>query len=488
MKVASRIVGKFRAEFAGQLISVASSAILIVTLARLLNPDGYGLLFLAISIFGTVEVFSKLGVAKSGARYITDYNEKDLSVVPSILKFSFLLNLVVLFIVSFLFYIIHREIAILFEEPEIVPLLFLGIFYIIFSTIYLFSRRMLQGFEDIRYAALIKSLNKIIRVILAIGLVFIGYGATGALFGYIIGFIISGFIGIMILYIRYYSRQNRTPIDISLRKRIVKYSGPLTVTDGANVLDKRVDTLLVGFFLNPTAVAFYMIGKQVVTFIETPMAALGFTLSPTYNSEKVKGNIELAANIYEQALCYALLIYIPAATGLILIAEPFVKIIFGGQYTGAVPVLQVLSVYAVLQAITKLTSNGLDFLGRARERAVVMIFTSISNVVLNIILIPRFGVVGAAFATLITFSIYTFANLYIIKIELGIDTTKITKHAGIVCVIALIMALPVYFFSGYISGIISLISTVLLGVVIWASASIIFGLISMKDIEMILGS
>ncbi len=64
------------------------------------------------------------------------------------------------------------------------------------------------------------------------------------------------------------------------------------------------------------------------------------------------------------------MLYIPAAAGLILVSEPLIYIVFGEEYAGAVPVLQILGIYAVLQSVKVLTDNGLDFLGRARERAI----------------------------------------------------------------------------------------------------------------------
>jgi len=257
---------------------------------------------------------------------------------------------------------------------------------------------------------------------------------------------------------------------------------PLTVTSSANVIDKKVDTVLVGFFLNPTAVAYYTLSKQVVTFIQAPMSAMGFTLSPVFEAENAKGNGQTAARIYERALVSALLFYIPAAAGLALIAEPLVNLVFGDEYSGAVPVIQVMAGYAVVLSIAILTSNSLDYLGRARDRAILKGVTSILNAIFNIILIPRIGVVGAAFSTVITFAMFTMGTVYVMSLEFDLRVLWILNQTLYIIIVTIIMSLSVFTVTMYVSGYISLILVICLGVLIWISFSSLFGLINLNDV------
>lgn len=86
MSLASLLGTWFKAEFIGRTIAVLAGTLLTVFLARLLDPDGYGLWFLAISVFSIAQIFSKLGLAKSGARYISQYRVDDPSQVPHIIR------------------------------------------------------------------------------------------------------------------------------------------------------------------------------------------------------------------------------------------------------------------------------------------------------------------------------------------------------------------------------------------------------------------
>jgi O-antigen/teichoic acid export membrane protein len=472
VSLTTKLTQQFKAEFAGRIIAVISGAVLTVTLARLLNPDGYGLLYLALSIFGTIKLLSKLGIAKSAARYITKYKETDPGQIPHILAFSLLLNVTTIVIACAFLLLGHEFLAILVGEPELAPLLALGIFFVAFATLATFVRHILQGFEDIESSAILYASDSVTRLIFAVGLVALGYGAIGGLIGYILAHAVVSIIGLAYIYTQYYREISPTDVEDGIRRRITEYAFPLTASSTANVLDKRVDTILVGFFIGATGVGYYTIGKQVLRFIEAPISALGFTLSPSFEAQKAKGNTKAAAKLYEESLIYSLLLYLPAAAGLALIAGPMVELVFGAEYLGAVIVLQVLSIYAVLDSMVKLTGNGLDFLGRARDRAIVKGITSVLNVGLNIILIPWFGVVGAAIATVVTYSIYTFVSVYIMYLEIPFNLKFVFTNISKIIAITSVMSASIYFLVPLISGFVTLLLVVGMGVLIWAALTI----------------
>lgn len=482
MSLPSKIGNQFKAEFAGRVTATVASALLTVALARLLDPGSYGLLFLAISVYGVVKLFSKLGLGRSAGRYLTEYKEADAGQIPHILRESFVLNVFVILATGIILAVGHEYIAELIGEPSLEPFLSLGALFIGFSTLVTYIRLVLQGFEKIEHSAAIHAADRICRLFFVVGFVLLGYDVLGALWGYILSSALVSLGGLVFLYTSFYRDSERSPMEPNLKQRIFRYAIPLTATNTATVLDKRIDTILIGFFLNPLAVAYYTAGKQVVEFIKVPMASLGFTLSPMYGSQKASGDSDTAARMYETSLSYGLLLYIPLGTGLILTAEPLLTLIFGEQYLGAVPILHVFSLYVVLQSVTELTNTSLDYLGRAKTRAVVQVITSVMNVGLNVLLIPMVGVVGAAIATVITHTIYTFANVYIIHNELGLRIRLLLRNLVYAVAIAAVMSVPVFATIHFVPGLVSLFAAVLLGALIWAIVIEFTGLLDIRSV------
>lgn len=482
MSITDRISRGMKATLGANLVNVLANGALIVVLTRyLFTPDEYGLLFFALSVLSVVTIFATLGLPASIARYVTEYAERDSSQVPHVLTASLLVLIVLSGGVGTIVTLGSPWIAELLGEPDLAALLALGLAYVVLKAMRSYLTKVFQGLNHVEYSAIVNTVSAVGRVLFAVGFVLLGFGVVGALAGYVVGFFVAVALGFGLLYYRFYQSFDRAVRrEEGLLRRIVEYSIPLTATQGANALDKKVDTILVGVLLNPTAVAFYTVAKQVSDVCVTPAQSLGFTIAPTYGEQKAGNREQRSARLYEQSLEHILLLYVPAVVGLVLVAEPMVRYVFGSGYLGAVIVLQVMSFYVLVNAINKITNDGLDFLGRARARAIVKSTTAAANFVLNLLLIPIMGVVGAAVATVVTYSICTAANTYLISKELPIQFRPVVRTAVGVTGVSLLMGLGVYLLLPYVSGPITLVGVIVFGATVWAAGSVLGGLLDFR--------
>ena len=484
MSLLSRLGSRFRAEFLGSVVATGVGALLVFVLARLLDPDGYGLLFLAISVISVVRIFSTLGIAKSAARYVAEYRERDPGQVPHVLDRSLLLNLATILIVSVAFLLANRPIVGLIGEPGLGPFLLLGTLYVVTGSLAVYARRIAQAFEEIELAATLTVIENGCRLVFGIGVVLLGFDALWVLGAFVLGAGLASATGFTVLYARHYRGAPRADrMEPGLFRRIVEYNVPLTVTGMTGKIDKDVDTILVGFFINPVAVGYYVLSKQIVQALGMPVRALGFSISPVYGKQKAAKRLDTAARVFETSFSYTLLLYVPAAAGVFFVASPAVELVFGTDYAGAVPVLQVLSAYLVLGAITKITDEPLDYLGRARERAIAKSIAASGNVALNVLLIPWIGVVGAAIATVITHSFYVSVKLWVVYTELPVRTYRMAKELAVVLAITVAMSLVVTAALPYVNGLLSLFLVVLLGAATWSALSLVSGVVDVGTVR-----
>lgn len=482
------IVDRVKAALGGNVVYLVANGLTILLLTReLLTPSEFGSLYFAISVLGVVSAFAVLGLPKSAARYVNEYAETDTTQVRYILRRStlFLVGLVILVSVALTFE--AERLASLLNEPSAAPFLVLGAAYVAGHALHGHAMALLQGFNRIKWSTGLNALTGIGRLAFVVLFVLAGLGAVGAFLGYVAGFALSVLVGAGLLYRYHYRRYDEADgMESGLTRRIVDYSLPLTLTKGAGVLDKRVDIILVGFFLNPVMVGYYVVAKQVAEITGVPASSFGYTVSPAYGKRKAADEADRAARLYEQAMRYTLLFYVPACVGLVLVARPAVVLVFGRDYAGAVPVVQVMSGFVLANAVNKITSDGLDFLGRARERAIMKTGTAVGNFGLNLLLIPAIGVVGAAIATVITYWIYTLGNVYFTHAELGIRPSAIGRDAAVVCLVALGMGLAVVFAVPYISGFVTLVGVILYGGGVWAGLSLLSGLVDRDHLSALL--
>jgi len=491
MSSTNTIVNGFKAKLVAKVVQIGVNGLLILLLTRVfLTTEEYGLLYLAISIFGMAVFFSRMGFAKSAARYVTEYREKDPSKIPFIVRRSLTFNAITIVITASALVVFRDPIAAQFGEPELVPLLSFGFLFVVSQTLQSYGHFLCQGFNRVTWSAvlvIVSNLGILVSVLVFLGL---GFGIVGALLGYVIGYALGAALGLIVLY-RWVSRIDRESTsdavdasvqsdDRSLSRRILEYSVPLTITGSASILYKRVDIILVGAFLTPVAVGYYVLAKQLTEFVTAPASSLGFALAPTYGESKSSDDLDRAAAIYQTTFQYNLLFYIPAAVGIVLVADPAIRHVFGDGYLGAIPIVQVLSIFVVLQSINKITNDALDFLGRARHRAISKGGAAMINFGLNLVLIPTIGVVGAAVATVISYAIMVAVNIYLINAELSLSLTDLFATVVQVCGIAVGMAIVVVLFLPLVSNVVSLLAIVALGVAIWLTLAVTSGLLDVQ--------
>lgn len=457
---------------------------LILILTRVFfSPRQYGILFFAISVFSVALLFASFGIAKSSARYVTEFLEKDPSQVPHILECALKYRVAMILVTGAGFVLFGESLAHHLGRPETAPLMVLGAGYVAFRSLQSFTVIQFQGFNRVFWSAVVNALTSIGQVVFVVGLVWLGFGVTGAVVGYVASFVVAAAVGLWILYSNFYRNYERaTCVEPGLRRRIRKYSVPLLASRGANVVDKRVDMILLGLLVNPIAVGYYTLGKQISGFVMAPAASLGFTVAPTYSQRKEQGRRERAARIYESSFEYVLLMYVPAAVGMALVADPAIRVVFGSAYRGAIPVVQIFGGFVVFQAIDKVTNDGLDYLGRSRARAYTRSFAAGLNFVLNLVLIPSFGAVGAAVATVVTYALMVFANVYIIHDELSVRARRLARSALLIVGISLFMGGTLLLVLPYVSNLVTLGAAVLLGVAVWALLSTLLGLLDVKAV------
>jgi O-antigen/teichoic acid export membrane protein len=487
--MASTLLRGFRAMLFADILRVVAKGLVILLLARyFLTPDEYGLLFLALAILGTARLFSNFGLPKSTARFVTEFVETTPGQIPYLLRFSFRINVLVITLTCLLLVVGSEFVASVLDEPALAPLLVAGVGFIIGKSLQTHTSVLFQAFNDVRWSALVKTVSSVGQVVFATVFLVFGYGVLGALWGFVIASLIAAGLGLSVLYVRFYS--DYSPDDRmteGLRRRVLRYSVPLTATKGANLLDKRVDAILVGYFINPVAVGYYTLAKQISEFVMTPAASLGFTVSPQYGTHKANDDLAQAARLYRSAFLATVTLYIPAAAGLALVADPAVRFIFGQGYLGAVPAVQVFGLYTLLLAVDKITNDGLDYLGRANARAVAKIVTSVANFGLNLVFIPLFGVVGAAVATVLTVAALVGFELYVVSRELPLSRRAFAFGVARATGITAVMSVVVLALLPYVTGLPSLLGVVTAGFLTWALLAVVSGAVDVRELHSTLG-
>lgn len=183
----------------------------------------------------------------------------------------------------------------------------------------------------------------------------------------------------------------------------------------AALLLYRTDILLIEHFMAPTDAATYqaaLVPAELVWFV--PSAIQAALLQDMSNSWS-KGKINQINESLHSSLKYAILALTLLGIGLFGLADEFVRVYFGSGYEGAALPLKILLFGTFFFGVNRIYVSVLQATGRVNYDTLNMIVALGVNVILNVILIPRYGILGAAIGTGVSYASVFVGSLVILR-------------------------------------------------------------------------
>lgn len=184
---------------------------------------------------------------------------------------------------------------------------------------------------------------------------------------------------------------------LSVTREFWSYTGPRAVATVAQTLLKRSDVIMVAALRSPSEAAVYAAASRFVTLGQVGVQALQQALGPQLSAMFARDERQHAQEVFQVTTAWSIMLAWPVYIGCAVLA-PVVLLLFGEGYTEGAPVVVLLSA-AMLVAVasgsvdTVVLMSGRSWLSLGNTLAAVVV-----NVVLNLVLIPPYGIVGAAVA------------------------------------------------------------------------------------------
>jgi O-antigen/teichoic acid export membrane protein len=196
----------------------------------------------------------------------------------------------------------------------------------------------------------------------------------------------------------------------------------LGTSHGLATLNYNFDTIVIGLMLSPMMVGLYNAAYKPVTVLLAMPTTYFIGLFPALSRAHAQ-NQESFREIATRSFGLAALGAVPLGIGAFFLAAPIIKFLFGPAYADAAMVLQILSWSAVLVILRGTFRQSLNAAGKAGLDLRCAGSAVLLNVILNLLFIPRYGIIGAAVATLISevhwFSLaYYYFTHHIVRLRL----------------------------------------------------------------------
>ena len=281
---------------------------------------------------------------------------------------------------------------------------------------------------------------------------------------------------------------NNKLFDKKIIREGLVFGAPLIILGFGHYLLISADRYIIAFLLSTTAVGYYSLVYTLVNIgcglISSISGVSFYHFAEAYNSRKDDNNqLSRAKDILNCSLKLSLIAGFFLSAGFALLRLPLIQIISSKEYLIATKTMLFLSPFPVLLVITMLLQGVLVLEKQRRILLKGYIFASLLNVILNLVLIPHFGIDGAAIATVIS---YLFIFLFFLFKIRKYHILRLPKFQLFKLGICLLLAIsPIYLlkpisitellYSGTISVIIYLLSLLILKVVTKQDWNILWG-------------
>ena len=417
----------------GNVIFRIISLFVIIYLARYLGTAEFGkysFVFAYLAFFG---ILTDLGLNTILVREMS----RNSAITPKLIGNAYIIR----WILTVFAIVLSIAVITLMSYPaDTTTYIYIAAFILLFQSFTGFYSTIFQTNLRMEYDIF----GKLIFRVLSAGLILCIIFAKGTLLHIMIALIFSEMVKTLISYS--FSRKFVKPqftIDFGLWKYLFKEALPLALSSVILVIYYQIDMVMLSIMQGDVAVGIYSAAHKLFDPLLLIPNALMMSLFPIM-SEAFKTSNDRLIKSYRLSLKYLLIIALPIAIGITLVADKVILLIYGAEFANSTTVLQILIWGLLFIFPNSIMLNLLISIDKQKLHTYSMGLCVIANVTLNLLLIPILSYNGAAIATLVTNVVLLIASFYFISRYLQV--TPIHKMVIKPIISGLLMGVFVYYF------------------------------------------
>ncbi|MBU2044055.1 MAG: flippase [Candidatus Omnitrophica bacterium] len=393
MKTVVKIAKGTGIVFSGKAINSLLFMVTAVLVARVLGVDNFGLYSFVFAYLTFFNVIADMGIKTILVREISKGKIEVAKLLGNAIIMRITLSLLALllacFVVSFLNYPLSTKILVYIASLSF------------FTSLTLFYESVFQANHKMGYIVGVNILDSLIKIVIFCVLVF----SKAKLILYIVASVVAPIPGLFII-IRLSKKfiRPKFKLDFKICKDLIKESWPLALTAAFIVLYVRIDQLMLFQMKGAESVGYYAAAVRLTEAFNILPAAFMMAVFPLFSKYFISSKKKLE-KAYNFSFRYMAMVIIPIAVGISILSEPIINILYGGKFLGSVPALRILIWSGIFSFLGTVHLNLLIAVGLQKLDFIFTSSGAAANILLNLFLIPRYGIVGAAIATVVAYSL-----------------------------------------------------------------------------------
>lgn len=431
-KTAWGFIWNFSAYFLGKIIVLITTAIL----ARLLAKSDFGLVAVAVVAINYLSVLKDLGLGVALIQRKGDVQEAANTVFTINLFLGLALTAIVIPLAPF--------VAAYFHDPQVTPVLrWMGASFIVNALGSVHTNWLVRDL-DYRRKLVPELGGALTKGVISIGMAYLGYGVWSLVFGQIAGALASLILVWIILPWR-----PRFVIDRNVAGSLMKFGASVTLIDIITQITDNIDYVIVGRFFGLVPLSVYTLAYRLPEMLLIGnLWVMGGVVFPAFSSiqdrpDDLRRGFLASVRVVE-------LFAVPICLGLLIAADPIVRVVFGDQWLEAIPVLRVLAIYAWVYSLGYHVGGFYKAIGRPDILLRLSLLTLV--IILPCLLLgARFGLIGVATGHLVAVLLRRIVSLALATRYVNVSLADIFGELRSSLLGAMVMG-PIVFAVSYLSS------------------------------------
>ena len=395
--------------------------ILRIVLGKELGPEGLGIYTLTFTIYLFGMQFAAFGIGSALTKYVAEFID-DQATTRRYVSSGMTSSIITGALMGIVLYLLAPYIAIsFFKIPEMVLLLQLTAICYPFIAIQKAVLGTLNGFRRMHLYALLNIVQNVTVVGVTIALVLLfEMGVTGAVIGFVVPTLFIGIVSPVLI-------RNSLGLDSSLWNIPALHATTIfgfyvVLGNSISFLNTQVSTILIGYYLDPVEVGVYAVALLISQSLTLIPSAVQRVTAPITTRQYCRGDIEGARKVMFSTMKKVFFISIVIAAFIAFFGQFLIVFLFSEEFLSAYSPLLILLLGYLIYAPLIAIGTTLFSIGKVHIPFRIGVLTGVINILLTVLLIPMYGINGAAIALTISLAANFAITLPVINRYLILET------------------------------------------------------------------
>ncbi|PIR44386.1 hypothetical protein COV23_00120 [Candidatus Wolfebacteria bacterium CG10_big_fil_rev_8_21_14_0_10_31_9] len=391
----------------GQIFSRFIRAAIIIYAARILGAQEWGIFSYVLSLAGFFTIFADFGINA----VITRESSRDIEKQKKYFSTSLFIKLVMIVVLAFVVILIA---PIFIKQRSIELLLPLAVFIIGFDVLRDFAASLSRAWEKMEIEAFVQVITNTAIFIAGFVAIYFYPNAQSLLLAYVVGI----GIGMVVAFyqFKHYLKNLKDNFSKYLIKPIIYSSWPLGMLGLMGAIMLNTDSIMLGWYKNMQDVGYYSAGQRIAQLIYLIPGLIATAFFPSF--ARLINEKEKFKKMLNKSLQIIGLIALPLMTGGFFLSSFIIKLLYGTEYLQGVFSFKLMNLTYLPVFLSAILGNALFALNKEKSLFTYVILGVSGNFLFNLLLIPTFGIAGAALSTLINQIIITIYLIFKLRKEI----------------------------------------------------------------------